>query len=104
MVWNGRGRVIPNWRFNNPDRKKEMSKNNTNFKWCTNDCHAKSMWCTCNPCYNRANLKEKMRKKKEEKESKGSEKKYQPSKDFKIALSAMLSDEDFKMLDSQFLN
>eukprot|EP00957_Ditylum_brightwellii_P090080 6860219-Ditylum_brightwellii.AAC.1 len=41
-----------------------------------------------------------MRKKKEKKESKGGEKKYQPLNDFKIALSAMLLDEDFKMLES----
>eukprot|EP00957_Ditylum_brightwellii_P052952 4014469-Ditylum_brightwellii.AAC.1 len=42
-VRNGRGRVIPNWRFDHPNGKKEMSKNNTNFKWCTNNCHAKPM-------------------------------------------------------------
>eukprot|EP00957_Ditylum_brightwellii_P204604 15340105-Ditylum_brightwellii.AAC.1 len=79
-----------------------MSKNNTNFKWCTNDCHVKPMWCACNPCYNRADFKEKTRKKKEEKESKGGEKKYQPLNNFKIALSAVLLDEDFKTLESQF--
>eukprot|EP00957_Ditylum_brightwellii_P076879 5843511-Ditylum_brightwellii.AAC.2 len=42
-VRNGRGTIIPNWRFDNPDRKKEMSKNNTNFKWCMNGCFTKSM-------------------------------------------------------------
>eukprot|EP00957_Ditylum_brightwellii_P072305 5496093-Ditylum_brightwellii.AAC.1 len=62
------------------------------------------MWCACSPCYNRADFKEKMRKKKEEKENEGSEKKYQPLKDYKIALLAMLLEEDFKTLKSQFLN
>eukprot|EP00957_Ditylum_brightwellii_P003601 272735-Ditylum_brightwellii.AAC.1 len=42
-IRNGRGRVIPNWWFNNPGGKKEMSKNKTNFKRCTNDCHIKPM-------------------------------------------------------------
>eukprot|EP00957_Ditylum_brightwellii_P152254 11591598-Ditylum_brightwellii.AAC.1 len=94
-VRNGRGRVIPNWRFDNPDGKKEMLKNNTNFKWCTKDCHTKPMRCACNRCYNRVDCKKKMKEKKEEKESKGGE---------KIVLSAMLSDKDFKTLESQFLN
>eukprot|EP00957_Ditylum_brightwellii_P147704 11247505-Ditylum_brightwellii.AAC.1 len=77
-----------------------MLKNNTNFKWCVNNCHTKQMWCTRNPCYNRADFKAKMRKKKEEKEREGGEKKYQPSNNFKIALSAMLSDKEFKTLES----
>eukprot|EP00957_Ditylum_brightwellii_P140257 10687148-Ditylum_brightwellii.AAC.1 len=47
-------------------------------------------------------ISKKMKEKKEEKESKGGEKKYQPSNGFKIALSAMLSDEDFKTLEAQF--
>eukprot|EP00957_Ditylum_brightwellii_P123592 9422549-Ditylum_brightwellii.AAC.2 len=102
VVRNGRGKVVPNWRFDNPNRKKEMSKNNTSFKWCTNNCHTKPMWCVCNPCYNRADFKKKMKEKKEEKESKGVEKKYQPSNNFKIAQSLMLSDKDFKMLEAQF--
>eukprot|EP00957_Ditylum_brightwellii_P061058 4634242-Ditylum_brightwellii.AAC.1 len=42
-VRNGKERVIPNWRFDNPNRKKEMLKNNTNFKWCMNNSHAKPM-------------------------------------------------------------
>eukprot|EP00957_Ditylum_brightwellii_P170721 12994582-Ditylum_brightwellii.AAC.1 len=84
VVRNGREKVVPKWRFDNPNGKKEMSKNNTNFKWCMNSCHAKPMWCARNPCYNRADFKKKMKEKKEEKESKGDEKKYQPSHDFKI--------------------
>eukprot|EP00957_Ditylum_brightwellii_P079566 6049701-Ditylum_brightwellii.AAC.1 len=41
-----------------------------------------------------------MKEKKEEKGSEGGEKKYQPSNGFKIVLSAILSDEDFKMLEA----
>eukprot|EP00957_Ditylum_brightwellii_P078879 5997837-Ditylum_brightwellii.AAC.1 len=37
-----------------------------------------------------------MKEKKEKKESKGGEKRYQPLNNFKIALSAMLLDKDFK--------
>eukprot|EP00957_Ditylum_brightwellii_P132801 10126225-Ditylum_brightwellii.AAC.1 len=60
------------------------------------------MWCARNPCYNRVDFKEKMKEKKQEKKSECGKKKYQPSNDFKIALLAMLSDKDFKMLESQF--
>eukprot|EP00957_Ditylum_brightwellii_P076878 5843511-Ditylum_brightwellii.AAC.1 len=45
-----------------------------------------------------------MKEKKEEKENKGSEKKYQPLSNFKIALTAMLSDEDFKTLEAHTMH
>eukprot|EP00957_Ditylum_brightwellii_P193763 14755426-Ditylum_brightwellii.AAC.1 len=41
-----------------------------------------------------------MKEKKEEKGSNGSEKKYQPSNNFKIVLSAMLLDKNFKTLEA----
>eukprot|EP00957_Ditylum_brightwellii_P070170 5330623-Ditylum_brightwellii.AAC.2 len=41
-----------------------------------------------------------MKEKKEEKKGKGGEKKYQPSSNFKITLSAMLLDENFKTLEA----
>eukprot|EP00957_Ditylum_brightwellii_P106952 8159887-Ditylum_brightwellii.AAC.1 len=82
VVRNSRGNVVPNWKFDNPNRKKEMLKSNTTFK-CA---QATAMKIQC--------------EKKEKKKSKGSEEKYQPSNNFKIALSAMLSDKDFKTLDT----
>eukprot|EP00957_Ditylum_brightwellii_P095536 7276970-Ditylum_brightwellii.AAC.1 len=45
-----------------------------------------------------------MKEKKEEEESKGVKKKYQPLKDFKIALFAMLSDKDFKTLEAHTMH
>eukprot|EP00957_Ditylum_brightwellii_P105883 8075048-Ditylum_brightwellii.AAC.1 len=45
-----------------------------------------------------------MKEKKEEKENKGSEKKYQPSNNFKIALSVMLSDKDFNMPEAHAMH
>eukprot|EP00957_Ditylum_brightwellii_P176600 13450350-Ditylum_brightwellii.AAC.1 len=66
-----------------------------------NNCHAKPMWYACNPCCKRADFKKKKKEKKKEKGSKDGEKKYQPSNIFKIVLSAMLSDKDFKMLEAQ---
>eukprot|EP00957_Ditylum_brightwellii_P210478 15365025-Ditylum_brightwellii.AAC.1 len=45
-----------------------------------------------------------MKEKKDEKAGKGGEKKYQPSNNFKIVLSAMLLDEDFKPLEAHALH
>eukprot|EP00957_Ditylum_brightwellii_P130630 9965338-Ditylum_brightwellii.AAC.1 len=99
-----RGKVIPNWRFDNAEGNKMMTRNSTVFNWCTNDYHMELMWCAYNPCYNQANFKMKMKEKngKEDKTDKGSEKKYQPLNDFRIVLFTMLLDEDYKTLEDQF--
>eukprot|EP00957_Ditylum_brightwellii_P190597 14508947-Ditylum_brightwellii.AAC.1 len=39
VVLNARGRVIPTWRFENPDGKPQLIKNGTTFNWCNKDCH-----------------------------------------------------------------
>eukprot|EP00957_Ditylum_brightwellii_P021190 1597438-Ditylum_brightwellii.AAC.1 len=81
-----------------------MMRNNTAFKRCTDNCNAKLMWCAENPCYNRASFKKNMKEKKEEKASKGGEKKYHLPNNFKNVLSIMLLGEDFKTMETQFLN
>eukprot|EP00957_Ditylum_brightwellii_P172258 13113823-Ditylum_brightwellii.AAC.1 len=87
-----------------PKGKKMMTRNNTVFNWYINNFRVKLMWCACNPCYNQAEFKKKMKEKnkKEDKTGNSGRKKFQPSNNFKIELLTMLSDEDFKMFECQF--
>eukprot|EP00957_Ditylum_brightwellii_P065159 4942190-Ditylum_brightwellii.AAC.1 len=61
VIKNRKGRVILIWRVEHAKGEKMMTQNNTVFNWCTNNCHAKPLWYTCNPCYNQANFKKKMK-------------------------------------------
>ena len=74
------------------------------IKWCTKDCHDKPMWCGRKNCPGRAEFAEAMKRRKEEKRSKTT---YGPKKnfadDFKTALAAMTSAEDFWMLQEKFM-
>eukprot|EP00957_Ditylum_brightwellii_P090148 6866265-Ditylum_brightwellii.AAC.1 len=75
-------------------------KRNCTLKWCTDNCHAHFMWCNQNNCLP---CKEYQKKRKEE--GKGGTENEQKKKDnFKVALSALLSDNDFKSINEQFLN
>ena len=87
------------WRFSNPNDKKEMKRNERTYKWCSNDCHPRPMWCPRPICMNRADYK---KKKDAERASSGSDMKITNPSDFKVALSAICNDEDFKMLEEQF--
>eukprot|EP00957_Ditylum_brightwellii_P013057 986066-Ditylum_brightwellii.AAC.1 len=65
------------------------------------DCHVKPMWCARNPCYSRAKFRKRMEEKKKSQKATG---KVEASDNFKVALSAMLTEDEFKMIESQFLN
>ena len=79
------------------------------MRWCTNDCHPRPMLCGRKNCLNKADFAVKM---KTAKKTKGSsdlsnnntsakkEKGY--SNDFKIALAAMCSSDDYRTLEQQF--
>eukprot|EP00957_Ditylum_brightwellii_P052486 3980422-Ditylum_brightwellii.AAC.1 len=41
---NGR-KELPAWRFQNPNNKKFLQRGGWRFKWFSNDCHDKPMWC-----------------------------------------------------------
>ena len=74
------------------------------MKWCKNDCHSKPMWCGRKNCLNRADYSAEWRKRKAEKGN-GEEKPNEDEKsssEFKIALAAMTSAEDFAALQEQF--
>eukprot|EP00957_Ditylum_brightwellii_P088563 6745514-Ditylum_brightwellii.AAC.1 len=100
-VLNARGRVIPIWRFSNPNGKPQLIKNGTTFNWREKDCRVKPMWCAQNPCYSRAEFGKQMEEKKKSLKAVG---KVKASDDFKVALSAMLTKDEYKAIESQFLN
>eukprot|EP00957_Ditylum_brightwellii_P076347 5802573-Ditylum_brightwellii.AAC.1 len=74
-----------------------MERNDRTWYWCSKDCHyRRPVWCHQKNCMSRSDYKEHMQKQNAEKEKKSNE-------DFKVALSALVTEEDFKMLEEQFL-
>ena len=75
--------------------------------WCNNDCHEKRpIWCGHKNCRNRADHAKFMADKRGGNSggaSSGSDSKMIATDDFKIALAAMVSEEDFAALKGQFL-
>ena len=89
------------WR---PDGTATKEINGRDMKWCSNDCHPKPMWCGRMNCLNKADFAKKMEEKKAgDGENNSSTSNGSMPKDFKIALAAMTSPEDFKFLESKFL-
>ena len=88
------------WRFENPDNKPtKILKNGVTMKWCSKDCHEKPMWCGRRNCLGRADFNAAWKKNKAAVDSSaGSD----SNSDFKIALAAMTSPEDFAALQDQF--
>ena len=69
------------------------------MKWCSNDYHEKQMWYGRRNCLNRAYFTNAWKKKKAAEDvSTGSD----SNSNFKIALAAMISPEDFAALQEQF--
>ena len=107
------GMVLKPWRFDNPNNESTKKLDGgAIMKWCENDCHPKPMWCGRRNCLNRANFQKHMDERRAQKgkssESGGSSQNMaqQPdvSKDFRIALAAMTSAEDFDQLEKQFFS
>ena len=97
------GRELKAWRFENPKNEQtKILKDGTVMRWCTNDCHPKPMWCGRSNCLNKAEYAAKNGggRKNEKKEEKPQN--LPVSEDFKIALAAMTSTEDFETLKNQF--
>ena len=61
------------------------------------------MWCPRPNCMSRKAYKEHMQSKKET-AGKNATGKFNATKDFKVALSALISDEEYKAIEGQFLN
>ena len=100
------GRELKAWRFQNPNNEKTKTlKDGTVMKWCTNNCHPKPMWCGRKNCLNREEYAAKFgdkNKSNERVENKSDNVPSAVSEDFKIALAAMTSNQDFETLKAQF--
>mmetsp|Transcript_6488 Transcript_6488/g.9409 ORF Transcript_6488/g.9409 Transcript_6488/m.9409 type:complete len:137 (-) Transcript_6488:42-452(-) len=97
------GRELKAWWFDNPNNEKtKMLKDETVMRWCTNDCHPKPMWCGRSIFLNKAEYAASNGGKPKDKKEVEPFKKPPISDDFKIALPAMTSSEDYETL-SQFL-
>ena len=97
----GNGREYAPWRFENPNGDTTKVMRGTTLKWCTKDCHAKSMWCGRKVCLSKAEFAAKYNKKTQGEKDDDNEK-VATTKDFRIALAALTSQEDFDSLESQF--
>ena len=86
------------WRFKNPDNKSEMVINDRKCKFCKNNFHKQPIWCA-RPYF--LSKEAFVDKKKVEKEYKSLEF-GGLSNDFKIALVAIISNEDYKVLETKF--
>jgi len=101
-------RTYHKWRYKNPDNAATREVRGTTMKWCTNDCHDKAMWCGRRTCTNRADYAAAMQKKRDKGASNSTTsttaRKSSYSKDFKIAVAALTSAEDFASLEEQFFD
>ena len=91
------------WRFQNPNNEEELRRNDKVYKWCKNDCHRRPMWCNCPNCMNRADYKKHMESK-EKNENKEDGSKTSFSDDFRVALAAITTPDDYKALENQFFS
>ena len=102
------GRELKAWRFENPKNEKSKTlKDGTIMKWCTNNCHPKPMWCGRKNCLNREEYAAKYGSKSKPDENVRQQEDKKPaviSDDFKIALAAMTSNQDYETLKSQFFS
>ena len=75
------------------------------MKWCTNDCHKQLMWCGRRNCMGRSDFAKHMQNrpekgsKKEGSSEDKSERGFKANDEFKMALAALTTPEDFAILD-----
>ena len=94
----GGERVYKGRQHENPDNEPTKEVRGSIMKWCKNDCHDKPMWCGCKNCMNRADYSTAWKKRNESKETDSAKEMKNTSSEFKIALAAMTSPEDFAAL------
>ena len=106
-------RQFQQWRYEKTDNEKTKLVRGTTMRWCTNDCHDKPMWCGRKTCLNKADFAKKMQEKRNGTSGSDSSSKSNGdgkdgdakiSGDFKIALQAMTSSADYKLLEQQFFS
>ena len=91
------GRTQPGWQYNNPNVDKVKRVRGRTYKWCNKDCHAQPMWCGRRTCLSKEEYATKIAKNDGRKTNKPT-----MSKDFRIALAALTSVEDYEALEDQF--
>ena len=57
------------WQFENPDNAATKKVKGSTMTCCTNDCHAKPMWCSCKTFLNQSDYYAACKKMNEKKES-----------------------------------
>ena len=92
------------WRFENPEGLKTKEVKGTTMKWCSNDCHPQPVWCGRKNYLNRAEFANRMQESQKKEEKTENRSNYKPSSEFKIALAAMCSQEDFEHLEEKFFS
>ena len=102
------GKKFQPWRFENPNNDKTKLVRGTVMNWCSKDCHQQPMWCGRKRCLSKAEYAVAMNDKRN-----GTERKTPAvegnggrgiSNDFKIALAALTTPEDFASLEQQFFS
>lgn len=94
------------WRYHNPDNKTTKVIRGSTMKWCLKDCHDKLMWYDRKNCMDHSDYHEAQKKRNSDKISgtkdKATEAKVEAnSSEFKVALAAMTSPEDFAALQEK---
>ena len=103
-----RTRTFQEWRFQNPDKAKTKVVEGTTMKWCHNDCHSQPMWCGRRNCMNKADFAQHMQNKRnkgtngDHKDGGKNTKAVKVHEEFKMALAALTTPEDYAILDEQF--
>eukprot|EP00957_Ditylum_brightwellii_P194404 14805610-Ditylum_brightwellii.AAC.1 len=87
------------WKLDNLDNKENIKWLGWTLYWCSKDCHPHSMWCPRQNCIDRVDYKKRM----EGTKSAGRGNKFKASKDFRVALSALVLDDKYCILEEQFL-
>ena len=75
-----------------------MTWNGRTYYLCDKDCHARTQWYIRKVCINRDDYKKSFAAKKDETSTQSSS--Y--SKDYKVTLAAMVSDDDYKTFEDHF--
>ena len=101
------GRQFQQWRFENPNNEPTKLVRGTTMRWCTNDCHQRPMWCGRKNCLTKAEYATAMAEKRKGGHGGNSNPKdikNKLSNEFRIALAALTTPEDFASLEDQFFS
>ena len=102
----GKKKRFTGWRYKNPDGLTEMERQGKKYKWCNKDCHPCEQWCDRPVCRNRAEYKKYIEEQKKirsaDEETIKTSNTSGFTNDFKVALAAITSADDYKTLESQF--